>query len=155
MPTSLAPISPPANGDGFVPPRTADTPTKVYKGSCHCKKFQFECRHPVIEDGFEVIKCNCSICTQRGYLMMYVLYLTNPAEELTILEGALADLTCYKFASKIATHMFCPICGSAPLSEINFSSQKLMAVNVRTLEYPELDLNKLTLKHIDMRLGSM
>ncbi|KAF8576572.1 hypothetical protein K439DRAFT_1640402 [Ramaria rubella] len=55
-----------------VPPRTADTPTKLYTGVCHCGRFEFECRHPIVEDGFEVVSCNCSICKQRGYLIMYV-----------------------------------------------------------------------------------
>jgi hypothetical protein len=55
----------------FLPP-PAGTPTKVYKGGCHCGKFEFECRHPVLEDGYDVVNCNCSICTQRGYLIMYV-----------------------------------------------------------------------------------
>ena len=64
-PTELPTMNP-------IPPRTPATPTKVYKGGCHCGKFEYECRHPVLEDGFEVISCNCSICTQRGYLNMYV-----------------------------------------------------------------------------------
>ena len=58
--------------DSPLPPRNADTPTKLYKGGCHCRKFEFECRHPILEDGFEVISCNCSWCSQQGCLNMYV-----------------------------------------------------------------------------------
>lgn len=53
-------------------PRTADTPTKIYTGGCHCGRFKFECRHPILEKGFEVVSCNCSICTMKGFLAMCV-----------------------------------------------------------------------------------
>lgn len=53
-------------------PRTPETPTKVYTGSCHCGRLKFECNHPILEDGFEVLSCNCSMCTVKGLLMMYV-----------------------------------------------------------------------------------
>lgn len=53
--------------------RVRSTSKVLYNGCCHCGRFEFEFLHPSLEDGFEVIKCNCSICEQRGYLTVYVL----------------------------------------------------------------------------------
>lgn len=38
-----------------------------YKGGCHCHKVQFEFDHSEIK---EARSCNCSICTQRGSLLV-------------------------------------------------------------------------------------
>lgn len=42
-----------------------------YVGGCHCRKFVFEFDHPDIYQS-EVVTCNCSICTIRGGLYVYV-----------------------------------------------------------------------------------
>jgi hypothetical protein len=40
----------------------------IYKGGCHCGRTAFE-----VEGNLEqVMDCNCSICSQRGYLHWYV-----------------------------------------------------------------------------------
>ncbi|KAF8531981.1 Mss4-like protein [Gautieria morchelliformis] len=129
-----------------IPPRTADTPTKVYKGGCHCGKFEFECRHPVLEDGFEVLSCNCSICTQRGYLLIYIF---NPATDFKFTKGSEAELTQYQFNIKVVTHMFCPVCGSGILAKADARLHNILTVNARAI--PELDVQKLTLKAINGR----
>ncbi|KAF8518783.1 Mss4-like protein [Gautieria morchelliformis] len=121
-----------------IPPRTADTPTKVYKGGCHCGKFEFQCRHPVLEDGFEVVSCNCSICTQRGYLGIYI---PDP-KDFTLLKGSETELTRYQFNKKFLTHVFCTVCGSGLFAMVG--DNKVFGVNVRTLS--GIDLEKLTLK---------
>ena len=36
----------------------------IYKGSCHCRRVQFEVRK--LEPIDTLIECNCSICTQKG-----------------------------------------------------------------------------------------
>jgi hypothetical protein len=43
----------------------------TYKGSCHCGavKFSFTLETP-LEDS-DVVKCNCSMCTRNGYLLVY------------------------------------------------------------------------------------
>ncbi|KAF8531983.1 Mss4-like protein [Gautieria morchelliformis] len=129
-----------------IPPRTADTPTKVYKGGCHCGKFEFECRHPVLEDGFEVLSCNCSICTQRGYLLIYIL---NPATDFKFTKGSEVELTQYQFKRKVVTHMFCPVCGSGILAKVDPRVNNILIVNARAIS--ELDVQKLTLKTVNGR----
>ncbi len=40
----------------------------TYKGGCHCGRIAFE-----VEGNLEqVMDCNCSICTKRGYLHWFV-----------------------------------------------------------------------------------
>lgn len=67
-------------------PRTPDMPTKVYTGGCHCGKFKFECRHPILEDGFPVANCNCSICTIKGSLYMYVVLFAHNLHNFSTLK---------------------------------------------------------------------
>ena len=39
-----------------------------YRGSCHCGKIAFE-----VEGTLEqVMECNCSLCSRRGYLLWFV-----------------------------------------------------------------------------------
>ena len=40
----------------------------AYKGSCHCRQVAFE-----VEGTFDqVIECNCSHCSRKGYLLWFV-----------------------------------------------------------------------------------
>ncbi|KAF8518782.1 Mss4-like protein [Gautieria morchelliformis] len=130
----------------FSPPPPG-TPTKVYKGGCHCGKFEFECRHPVLEDGYDVVSCNCSICTQRGYLLIYIL---DP-KDFTLIKGSEAELTRYQFNTKFNTHLFCPVCGSGmfTIGEDTSKGIRIIIVNARTIS--DLDIEKLTLKKVDGR----
>jgi hypothetical protein len=43
----------------------------TYKASCHCGavKFSFTLETPLEES--EVAKCNCSMCSRNGYLLVY------------------------------------------------------------------------------------
>jgi hypothetical protein len=49
----------------------AATETAHYKSKCHCGKIAFEFDHAPLESS-KPVQCNCSICTDRGYLLVYV-----------------------------------------------------------------------------------
>ena len=73
----------------------------TYEGGCHCGAVRFR----VTLDRHEAIECNCSICTQKGFLHLIV-----PAENFTLLQGK-AALTDYQFHTGTAKHLFCKYCG--------------------------------------------
>jgi len=53
-------------------------PSKEYKGNCHCGKVRFTATvSPLLDDGHEVLSCNCSICARNGYLWVYLPEETN------------------------------------------------------------------------------
>lgn len=44
---------------------------KQYKGACHCHKFEYEFECPDLEnEKIQAYHCNCSLCSQRGYLLV-------------------------------------------------------------------------------------
>ena len=100
----------------------------MYAGSCHCGRIAFE-----VEGEFsEVIECNCSHCSRKGYLLWFVprnqLRLKSPAE----------DMSTYKFNKHVISHHFCPICGCAPFGFGEKAGTPMAAINVRCLEGVEL-----------------
>ncbi|TDL18601.1 hypothetical protein BD410DRAFT_774887 [Rickenella mellea] len=103
-----------------------------FTGSCHCKKFVFTFQHPSL-DTIPVVSCNCSICTQRGYIVVY----------FTVVEGSMDALTSYSFGKERVVHRFCPNCGCGVLG----SGKTVVAVNLRSVE--GVDFTKLTLFRLD------
>ncbi|MOA39795.1 Glutathione-dependent formaldehyde-activating enzyme [compost metagenome] len=101
-----------------------------YRGSCHCGKIAFE-----VEGSLEqVMECNCSLCSRRGYLLWFV-----PREQLQ-LATAESGLSTYRFNRMHIAHHFCANCGCAPFGEATDPKGKAMAaVNVRCLEGVDLD----------------
>lgn len=73
-----------------------------HKGSCHCKKVQFEVR--ALAD-VTVVNCNCSICEKTGFQHIMV-----EKEDFRLLSDA-EDLSSYRFNTGIANHTFCKTCG--------------------------------------------
>jgi hypothetical protein len=100
-----------------------------FKGSCHCGQVSFE-----VEGSFEqVMECNCSHCSRKGYLLWFV-----PRSKLTLLSSE-ADLATYTFNKHVIKHQFCPQCGCAPLGfGTDRSGAATAAINVRCLEGVEL-----------------
>jgi len=97
----------------------------THKGSCHCGRIAFE----VEGDIAQVMECNCSHCSRKGYLLWFV-----PREKLQLStpESALAT---YMFNKHVIKHHFCPACGCAPFGFGTGPDGKAMAaVNVRCLE---------------------
>ncbi|HTJ43920.1 MAG TPA: GFA family protein [Kofleriaceae bacterium] len=105
-------------------------------GGCHCGKIRFEVRGAPSN----VLVCNCSICTKRGYLHWIV---PLDAFRITAGEGELGD---YRFGTGVARHYFCPVCACAPFY-VPRSDPDKMDVNVRCLD--EIDLDALTYEGFD------
>ena len=77
---------------------------KMKKLTCHCGGVEAEVRLP--EKGFEkLVRCNCSICKRKGYIMTPV----SP-ENFKLIKGQ-DLLTLYQYHTKVAEHYFCSKCG--------------------------------------------
>ncbi len=112
----------------------------THKGSCHCGRVAFE----VDGDIGQVIECNCSHCSRKGYLLWFV-----PRAQLR-LHTPEADLGTYLFNKRVIQHHFCPTCGCAPFGfGVDRSGAATAAVNVRCL--PDVDLSKLEVRRVDGR----
>jgi len=101
---------------------------KTYKGSCHCRRVQFE----VTTNLTKAISCNCSICTKKGALHHRV-----SAEGFKLLSGQDA-LTLYQFDSNIAKHWFCKHCGIHPFSNPR-AAPDMYSINVHCLDDCEME----------------
>jgi hypothetical protein len=86
-------------GEGMSPDRreyfTCD-------GRCHCGKVRFEVTLP---SSVVASHCNCSICTQSGFVHLIV-----SRRAFRLLEGA-SELVEYRFNTRTARHYFCRTCG--------------------------------------------
>jgi len=103
-----------------------------YQGSCHCGKVSYEV------DGMigQVIECNCSHCSRKGYLLWFV------GRDQLRLETPEQNLATYTFNKHVIQHHFCPDCGCAPFGfGIDPKGKATVAVNVRCLE--DVDLGSL------------
>lgn len=97
----------------------------MYKGSCHCGKVTFE----VEAELEQVMECNCSHCSRKGYLLSFV-----PRGALTVTQGE-GDLSTYTFHKHAIRHRFCPTCGCAPFAEGRKpTGEETAAINMRCLE---------------------
>ena len=81
-----------------------DEVARVYPGGCHCGAIRFE----VTVAQPHLLDCNCSICTQKGFLHLIV----DP-KDFVLLQGA-EHLKIYQFGTHTAIHRFCAICGIHP-----------------------------------------
>jgi hypothetical protein len=109
-----------------------------HKGSCHCGRVSYE----VEGDFSEVMECNCSHCTRKGFLLWFV-----PRTQLR-LEKPESELTTYTFNKHVIKHHFCPTCGSAPFAFSNApDGTPMAAINVRCLE--DVEVSELKRKPFD------
>lgn len=112
----------------------------VYHGGCHCGRIAFDVEGEIDQ----VIECNCSICTKRGYLLWFV-----PRNQLRLATPE-ADLATYTFNTRKILHRFCPDCGVGPFGEGSDEAGNVMAaVNVRCLD--GVDLKALKVVPVDGR----
>lgn len=96
----------------------------IHKGGCHCGKVAFE----VEGDIQQVVECNCSICSKRGYLLWFV------ARDHFRLVTPESDVATYTFNTGKIRHQFCPACGCAPFGlGVRPDGQAMAAINVRCL----------------------
>lgn len=100
-----------------------------YTGSCHCGDVAFE-----FEGEFnEVIECNCSHCSRKGYLLWFV-----PREKFRLMTPE-AHLATYMFNKHVIEHLFCQHCGCAPFGfGVDPAGNQTAAINVRCLEGVDL-----------------
>jgi hypothetical protein len=97
----------------------------TYKGGCHCGKIAFD----VEGDIDQVIECNCSICSKRGYLLWFV-----PRANLH-LQTPISELSTYTFNKHHIQHHFCPTCGVAPFGTgSDGKGNEMAAMNVRCFQ---------------------
>jgi len=112
----------------------------TYHGSCHCGAVTFT----VTADIEKAIECNCSHCSQKGFLLAFV-----PAEQFTLLTGE-ENLTEYRFNKKYIAHLFCKTCGVQGFGKSKSADGvETMAINVRCLT--DLDINDIALTKVDGR----
>jgi hypothetical protein len=109
----------------------------VLEGACHCKAIQF--RVDIERSQREVLDCNCSICTKKGFLHLIV-----KNDQLTLTNGHDHVIT-YTFGTRIAKHMFCSVCGIHPFYRPR-SHPDSWDVNARCLNVP---LSHWTIKPFD------
>ena len=101
-----------------------------YRGSCHCGRIAFQ----VDGELGQVIECNCSHCSRKGYLLWFM-----PRDRLRLASPE-TNLATYTFNKHVINHHFCPNCGCAPFGfGIGPTGAPTAAVNVRCLE--EVDLS--------------
>ena len=96
---------------------------QTYEGSCHCGRVRFR----VTASLSRITRCNCSMCTMKGFLHLIV-----PPEQFELLAGA-DDLTVYEFNTRTAKHKFCRHCGIHPFYVPRSDPDKI-DVNVHCLE---------------------
>lgn len=83
---------------------------KVYKARCHCGDIKFTVAISPLETGAtKVVQCNCSICTKKGYLLVY------PLREDVVFQCGEDKLADYLFGKKRLPQRFCPNCGTSIL----------------------------------------
>jgi hypothetical protein len=111
---------------------------KTYIGGCHCGKVRYE----VQTDLSQVLSCNCSHCSKKGFLLAFV-----PANQFTLISGE-DDLSEYRFNKKVIQHLFCKTCGVQSFGRgVSPKGEETVAVNVRCLD--EVDLEALTITPVD------
>lgn len=97
----------------------------IYQGSCHCGRIAFE----VEGDLQQVMECNCSHCSRKGYLLWFV-----PRAQLKLATPESAMAT-YTFNKHVIKHHFCPTCGCAPLGfGADRAGAETAAINVRCVQ---------------------
>ena len=74
----------------------------THTGGCHCGAVKFEIEAPA---DIEATRCNCSICTQCGFLHLFV-----SRDNFRLLQGE-DSITTYTFNTGVAKHHFCKHCG--------------------------------------------
>ena len=99
----------------------------IYTGACHCGEVRFTVEGTISG----VMDCNCSICRKTGFLH----WLVEP-HKLSLQKGE-GRLQAYLWGTGIAKHLFCPVCGVAPLRRPRMRPESF-SVNVRCLDGVDL-----------------
>lgn len=101
----------------------------MQSGSCHCGAVRFTVQGEIDQ----VVECNCSHCSRKGFLLWFV-----PGEALSITAGA-EHLTTYTFNKHAIAHRFCPTCGCQAFGQGSGADGiPTAAINIRCLEGVDL-----------------
>jgi hypothetical protein len=92
---------------------------RTYNGNCHCGQIKLKLKHRPLEVESPV-RCNCSICTKNGYLLIY-----PKVEDVEFIRGE-DKMSSYVFATKTRPHKFCPICGTSILIDFRNSNKETL-----------------------------
>lgn len=111
-----------------------------HKGGCHCGRIAFEVEGEI----GQVIECNCTHCSKKGYLLWFV-----PRAQLR-LSTPESDMATYTFNKHVIRHHFCKTCGILPFAlGTDPKGNEMAAINLRCIE--GLDLDKVPVQHFDGR----
>jgi hypothetical protein len=111
-----------------------------HEGSCHCGRIAFEVEGEVRQ----LMECNCSICSRKGYLLWFV-----PRASLK-LRTREDDWATYTFNRHVIRHVFCPTCGCSPFGlGTDPQGNASAAINARCLT--SLDRSGIAVEHFDGR----
>lgn len=111
---------------------------KTYNGSCHCGNVTWD----VEADITEVLDCNCSHCSRKGFLLTFV-----PESQFHLKSGA-EHLAEYQFHKKHINHLFCNTCGVESFARgADGEGNVMIAINVRCI--PEIEPTSLTVNKYD------
>ncbi len=106
-------------------------------GTCHCGRVEFR----VADVPGTAIRCNCSYCSRRGWYTGYA-----AVEEFKLVRGQDA-LRSYRFAAGTTENFFCGSCGIHTHFVSSYTDPPRYAYNIACC--PEVELDKLELRHID------
>ena len=111
-----------------------------HTGGCHCKKVRYEVDIDLAQPALE---CNCSHCQIKGLLLNFV-----PASQFTLVSGEDSQ-TEYRFNTEKIQHLFCSTCGVEAFGRGQKGAEKMVAVNVRSID--DIDLSTITRMPVDGR----
>lgn len=102
----------------------------TYTGGCHCGRV----RYGVAMDIENVLACNCSHCSMKGFLLTFV-----PADSFTLQSGE-DSLTEYRFNKQHIAHRFCANCGVQSFAEApGPDGTPMVAINARCLDNVDIE----------------
>ena len=111
------------------------------KLTCHCGRIEAEVNVP--KNGFEkVMRCNCSICKRKGYIVGVV----GP-DDFKIVKGENL-LTLYQYKTKTAQHYFCKVCGIHTHNRPRINP-KIYGINIACVE----DVKPFEIKNVPVNDG--
>lgn len=111
-----------------------------HQGSCHCGAVTYE----VKGDFAEGMRCNCSHCQRKGFLLAFV-----PEEQFKLLSGK-ENLTTYQFNKKHIDHTFCKTCGVESFAKgHDGNGNHMVMINLNCLE--DFDITKVKVNDYDGR----
>lgn len=102
---------------------------KTVSGGCHCGAVRFT----ATADVDNVMECNCSHCSKKGFLLTF-----TPIERFT-LEAGEGSLTEYRFNTHKIAHLFCRTCGVQAFGRgVGPGGAEMAAINVRCVDGVDL-----------------